>query len=123
MELETLLKGNTVDGVLVAQSLPFKQYFGANGVTVQVIQSKRTGTWQVGNNNEFCIRWSTAKGAEKNGRKTDTQENIKTNIKKTDSAQCYSIKQDDQGRYLVYSANLGHAATLRKVVPGDPRKL
>lgn len=121
-DLETLLKGNTMEGVLVAQSLPFKQYFGANGITVQMIEGKRTGNWQVDSNNEFCIRWGVAKNAEKLGKETGARSTNNTH-NKTDKGQCFTIRQDSQGKYLVYSANLGHAATLRKVVPGNPDKL
>lgn len=123
METETLLKGNTIEGVLIAQSRPFKQYFGANGTTVQMIDSKRIGKWYIDDNNQFCIRWSEAKIPEKMARRTEKQgEDNSAETTKPKDGQCLSVKQDSQGKYRIYSAKLGYVASLGKIVPGNPGK-
>jgi len=119
-EIDKLLKGNTIEGILVAQSRPIKQYFGADGITVQVLDSKRIGDWYVDDNDQFCIRWNPAKKQETMAKDARTEETEKAKNKK---GQCLSVKQDINGKYRIYSADLGYAATLLKIVPGNPGKL
>lgn len=116
-EIEILLKGNTVtmESAFIAQSRPFKQYFGANGITVQATENKRTGKWHVDNSNNFCILWDMSQKPVKMAKETAAQGADNTEA-------CFQVKQDSQGKFKVYSATLGYVGTLGKIVSGNPGK-
>ena len=118
-EIGQLLKGNTVimESSFVAQSRPFKQYFGANGITVQAADIKRTGRWRIDSNN-FCIVWEKSQAPVKMANETAAQGTYSAGINS-----CFQVKQDDRGKYKVYSETLGYVGIFGKIVPGNPWKL
>jgi len=120
VEIDKLLKGNTIEGVLVAQSRPFKQYFSADGTTVRMTESKRIGKWNVDDTNQLCVRWNVANTPEKMTKETGTHSaDNAVDMTKTKKGKCFQIKQDSQGKYSIYSENLVFSGSLHKIVPGN----
>lgn len=120
-DLETLLKGNTVEALRVKQQRPFKQYFGADGTTTQVGEEKRTGKWHI-EGDGYCVAWDTTRTPGKKPRKAD----IDRDDAETDSTpkeRCLSVKKDVEGAYRVFNQNNQHVLTFQKVVAGNPNKL
>jgi ribosomal protein L14 len=121
-EVEKLLKGNTIEGIIVQQSRPFKQHFGTNGITVQMAGNKRIGKWYVDGNNELCILWNDTQTPETMAKETKTQSGGNV-ADKTGNERCFSVKQDSQGKYRIYSPELGYVASVKRIIPGNPEKL
>jgi hypothetical protein len=116
-EIQILISGNTVEGMAHKQNKVFRQYFGKNGDTVQVLDVKRTGKWRVDDNNQYCVLWTSVQRGEK----------AKADKKNADSRRqkerCFAVNQDSQGAYRVINNNQNSILTIQKIVPGNPEKL
>jgi hypothetical protein len=121
-EIEKLLKGNIVEGTLIMQPRAFRQYFGADGVTVQLTDKKRVGRWQIDDKNHFCVRWDKQE-AENGGEKDGVARGTGTVAESNPKGHCFGVKQDSRGKYRIYSVHIGYAAILSSIAAGDPGQL
>lgn len=120
-EVDALLKGNTVEGTLVMQSRQFRQYFGADGVTVQVSDNQRRGAWRLEGDDQFCIRWERGDKRGENG-EGPAAGKAGAGSDATRKGNCFRVKQDSKGNYRIFGTTLGYTALVTKVVPGNAVK-
>ena len=94
--LNTLIKGNTVEGIRVAWKTSYKMYFDSSGKfnRIDSNNSKDKGEWEVKKDGSLCI----IKGKEK----------------------CRWVKQRSDGGYEITNLLDKLLWTITKVSPGDP---
>ena len=98
--LETLIKGNTIEGKKVKWDTTYKMYFDASGKFIRTdsLNNKDRGEWRIESDGSLCI----IRGKEK----------------------CRIIKQrSDGGGYDLYNLLGKLLLTIDKVSPGNPYNL
>ena len=98
--LETLIKGNTVEGKKIRWETTYKMYFDPAGTFMRIdsLTNKDGGEWYVASDGLLC---TTARKKER----------------------CRSVIQRSDGGYEVYNKREEVVWTMDKISPGDPYNL